>query len=128
MKRQTKSLESSSRAMSKARRPNVCAQDITQLMLRDHKPLKKLIKVMKNDGSSMRDVRASFEEFAGLPAYTGSRPSFIMEEWVGEFSSLLFSAYLPVSLTLRRPTIRIRCRPVWRCFSIRRGWFACTRP
>ena len=42
------------------------AQDIIQLILADHKPLKKLIKIMKNSDKEMSERQAAFEEFAPL--------------------------------------------------------------
>ncbi|MGZ3742181.1 MAG: hemerythrin domain-containing protein, partial [Bdellovibrionota bacterium] len=40
--------------------------DITDLMLRDHKPLKRLLKTMKDTDASIFDVRVAFEQFAPL--------------------------------------------------------------
>jgi len=42
------------------------AGDIVELILRDHKPLKKLIKVMKGEKASIAEKRRAFEEFAPL--------------------------------------------------------------
>lgn len=41
-------------------------RDIIQLILEDHKPLKKLIKIMKNTENSFSERRAAFREFAPL--------------------------------------------------------------
>jgi hemerythrin-like domain-containing protein len=42
------------------------ASDITELMLRDHKPLKRCIKTMKSEDAELSKVRSAFEEFAPL--------------------------------------------------------------
>lgn len=41
-------------------------KDITELMLRDHKPLKRLIKIMKNPENRIEELRSAFDEFAPL--------------------------------------------------------------
>lgn len=66
MKRQSKSRKPARPAKKKARRHVSNPQDITQLMLRDHKPLKKLIKSMKKGDAPMRSIQAAFEEFSAL--------------------------------------------------------------
>lgn len=40
--------------------------DIVELILNDHKPLKKLLKVMKNSDKSFSERRAAFEEFVPI--------------------------------------------------------------
>ncbi len=40
--------------------------DITELMFRDHKALKKLIKTMKSEDADLSEIRDAFEQFAPL--------------------------------------------------------------
>ena len=40
-------------------------RDITELMLRDHKPLKRLIRIMKDPENEMSELRKAFDENAG---------------------------------------------------------------
>lgn len=40
--------------------------DITELMFRDHKPLKRLIKIMKNVDTDFYELKSAFREFAPL--------------------------------------------------------------
>lgn len=42
------------------------ARDIVELILKDHKPLKKLIETMKDSEADLDEVRDAFEEFAPL--------------------------------------------------------------
>ncbi|MGZ3797097.1 MAG: hemerythrin domain-containing protein [Pseudobdellovibrionaceae bacterium] len=41
-------------------------EDIVHLLLQDHKPMKKLLKILKNTENSIEDRQAAFEEFAPL--------------------------------------------------------------
>lgn len=42
------------------------AQDIIQLILEDHKPLKELIKIMKDSDKEFKERKAAFDKFAPL--------------------------------------------------------------
>lgn len=42
------------------------ASDITELMLRDHKPLKRLIKTMKSEDAPLAEIRLAYVEFAPM--------------------------------------------------------------
>ncbi|HEY8270669.1 MAG TPA: hemerythrin domain-containing protein [Pseudobdellovibrionaceae bacterium] len=45
---------------------NIGEEDIVKLILQDHKPLRKLLKTLKNVENSIEDRQAAFEEFALL--------------------------------------------------------------
>ncbi|MBX2989377.1 MAG: hemerythrin domain-containing protein [Bdellovibrionaceae bacterium] len=45
---------------------HTAAEDIVQLILEDHKPLKKLIKIMKDTDKDLEERKAAFEQFAPL--------------------------------------------------------------
>jgi hemerythrin-like domain-containing protein len=60
-KKKTKRTAVGARAKQNLREP-----DITALMLRDHKPLKSLIEVMKDPDARMAELRSAFGEFAPL--------------------------------------------------------------
>lgn len=46
--------------------PKLEKNDIVRLIMDDHKPLKKLIRVLKSDNKELEEKRAAFEEFAPL--------------------------------------------------------------
>lgn len=61
MRKQTKK-----RVARKSKQTKREKNDITELMLRDHKPLKRLIKTLKEPDAEMQELRPAFEEFASL--------------------------------------------------------------
>jgi len=54
------------KAVKKSNKQASSSDDIIKLILDDHKPLKKLIKVMKNDDKDIEERRKAFEDFAPL--------------------------------------------------------------
>lgn len=58
------------RAMSPAKRKKTASksskEDIIEMILEDHKPLKKLIKVLKDSDEDLKTRRKAFEDFAPL--------------------------------------------------------------
>ncbi len=65
MRSRTSNAESS-KAKKGSRSESEGSADIIQMILSDHKPLKKLIKVMKDTDADIDERRAAFEEFCPL--------------------------------------------------------------
>jgi hypothetical protein len=62
----SKALKRAKSSVSKLLGKKTHQNDITELMLRDHKPLKELIKTMKDSEAELAEVQNSFDEFAPL--------------------------------------------------------------
>ena len=54
------------KSKTKKKAPKMEKNDIVRLIMDDHKPLKKLIKVLKSDKKELEEKRMAFEEFAPL--------------------------------------------------------------
>jgi len=76
-----KSLKARSSGKSPVRKASD-ESDITELMLRDHKPLKRLIKTMKDTDASIFDVRVTFEQFAPLLEAHAKPEEESLYEWL----------------------------------------------
>jgi hypothetical protein len=66
MKKSSQKKRSAKKTTSSARNASRKQSDIIQLILTDHKALKRLIKVMKDTDASLREREDAFEEFAPL--------------------------------------------------------------
>jgi hemerythrin superfamily protein len=62
----TKRTKSKPKKSTKAAKQATSQEDIVQLILRDHRPLKALIKVMKDKDSGYAQKKAAFEQFGPL--------------------------------------------------------------
>ena len=75
------------------KKSSVTQKDIIDLIVEDHKPLKKLIKVMKDSDASLPERRAAFNEFFPLLTAHARSEEIVLYKAMKEQVSLREEAY-----------------------------------